>query len=119
MTIKSIEKLELIVKAADDRMAQDIMALDVSSLTPMAEYFVIMQASNDRQLKAIVDSICEKLHESGLDIKGIEGKEGGRWILIDVYDILVHVFHYEERSHYNLEKIWADAPLIDVSSWLN
>ncbi|MCR8969419.1 ribosome silencing factor [Facklamia sp. 7083-14-GEN3] len=119
MTLSSKEKLEVIVKAADDRMGQDIMALDVSQMTPLAEYFVIMHAKNDRQLNAIVEEITEKCHQANINIKGSEGKDGGRWILIDIYEIVVHVFHYEERSHYNLEKIWRDAPLVDTSTWVN
>lgn len=118
MTLTSKEKLEIIVKATDDRLGQEIMVLDVSHLTPLAEYFVLTHARNDRQLAAIVDEITEKCHQANIPIKGIEGKEGGRWILIDLYEIVVHVFHYEERSHYNLEKIWVDAPLVDISEWV-
>lgn len=118
MTLSSQEKLEVIVKAADDRMGQDIMVMDVKDLTPLAEYFVVMHARNDRQLKAIVDAIIEKCEQEQIPVKGSEGKDGGRWILIDIFDIIVHVFHYEERAHYNLEKIWVDAPLVDISDWV-
>ena len=117
--LTALEKVEQIVKAADDRRASNILALDVHELTPIADYFVIMDASNDRLLDAIVQAITDKAHEVGFDYKSIEGKSGGRWILIDFYDVIVHVFYYSERSHYNLENIWKEAPLVDISEWIS
>lgn len=118
MSLNSYEKLEIVVKAADERLAQEIMALDVSQLSPLADYFVIMHARNERQLGAIVDGIVEKCAKQGVPVKNTEGKDGGKWVLIDIYDIVVHVFYYSERTHYNLEKVWIDAPTVDVSKWL-
>lgn len=116
--IKTIEKLETIIRAADERLAQDIVALDVAQLTPLADYFVVMHAKNDRQLSAIVDEITDVAHKNNFEIKNIEGKSGGKWVLIDMNDIIVHVFHYSERANYNLEKIWQDAPLVDIHEWI-
>lgn len=118
MTKTSLEKLEVVVRAADDRMAQDIMALDVSNVTPLADYFVIMHARNEKQLDAIVQSILDKAHENGIEVKQVEGKDSGKWVLVDLIDVVAHVFYYSERTHYNLEKIWQDAPLVDVSAWV-
>ncbi|XJS11364.1 ribosome silencing factor [Aerococcaceae bacterium WGS1372] len=118
LTIKTIEKLELIIKAADDRLAQDIVAMDVASLTPLADYFVVMHARNDRQLSAIVEEIIDQAHKNNITIKNTEGKSGGKWVLIDLNDIIVHVFHHSERANYNLEKIWQDAPLVDIHEWV-
>lgn len=116
--INTIEKLETIIRAADERLAQDIVALDVAQLTPLADYFVVMHAKNDRQLSAIVDEITDVAHKNNYEIKNIEGKSGGKWVLIDMNDIIVHVFHYSERANYNLEKIWQDAPLVDIHEWI-
>lgn len=116
---ESIEKLEVIVRAADDRMAQDIIALDVAQLTPLADYFVITHARNDKQLDAIVNAIVDAAHQHDIAIKQIEGKDGGKWVLIDLNDIVVHVFYYSERTHYNLEKIWHDAPVVDITDWVS
>lgn len=118
ITIEALEILELVVKAADDRQAQNIMALAVDSLTPIADYFVIMDATNERQLKAVVDNIVEECHKAQIEIKSLEGKDGGKWILLDLNSVVVHVFYYSERAHYNLEKIWTDAPSVDISQWL-
>ena len=111
--------MEIVIKAADDRLAQNIMALDVGKLTPLTDYFVIMDASNERQLGAIVDSIVEECHKNNIDIKNLEGKNSGKWVLIDLYDIVIHVFYYSERGHYNLERIWVDAPTLDISAWIS
>ncbi|MBD3949840.1 ribosome silencing factor [Tuanshanicoccus lijuaniae] len=119
MTKTTLEKLEVIVRAADDRMAQDIMALDVANVTPIADYFVIMHARNEKQLDAVVQSILEAAHQASIAVKQVEGKDGGKWVLIDLVDIIVHVFYYSERTHYNLEKIWQDAPAVDISAWIS
>lgn len=116
---ESLKIVETVVKAADERMTKDIMVLDVANMTPVADYFIIMDASNERQLSAIVENISEKCHLADIGIKSIEGKDGGKWILMDLYDVVVHVFYYSERAHYHLEKIWLDAPTVDITSWLN
>ncbi|MGX7091288.1 ribosome silencing factor [Hutsoniella sourekii] len=113
-----LKQVEIIVKAADDRLGQHIMVLDVTQVTPIADYFIIMDAKNDRQLQAVVTAVKDAADEHDIPVKHIEGKDSGRWILVDLGDIIVHVFHYEERAHYNLENIWADAPLVDISDWI-
>lgn len=114
-----LKKLEVIVKAADDRMGQDIMVLDVKALTPLADYFMVLHARNERQLNAIVDEIKNEANKNDIEVINVEGKDGGKWILIDLNDIIVHVFHHSERGVYNLEKIWEDAPLVDISQWIS
>lgn len=113
-----LDKVQVIIKAADDRLATDIEVLDVKELTPIADYFVIMSAKNERQLDAIVQAITEAAEDHKIEIKDVEGKRSGRWILIDLFDVIVHVFYYEERGHYNLENIWKDAPVLDIHEWL-
>lgn len=115
----TLKKLEIITKAADDRLAKDIVALQVGDLTPIAEYFLIMSASSERQLDAIVQSIVDACKLENIEIKNIEGKAGGRWTLIDLFDVIVHVFHHSDRTHYNLENIWKDAPMININEWIN
>lgn len=119
LIIKTIDKLELIIKAADERLAQEIIAMDVASLTPLADYFVVMHASNDRQLSAVVEEIIDQAHKNNITVKNTEGKSGSKWVLIDLNDIIVHVFHHSERANYNLEKIWQDAPLVDIHEWIS
>ncbi|WP_125704592.1 ribosome silencing factor [Lacticaseibacillus daqingensis] len=116
--LKPEELLELAVRAADDKRADDIVALDMRDVSLLADYFLIMNGGTDRQVQAIVDAIEEKVETAGGPQPRIEGKKGSRWMLMDFGDLVVHVFVPEERDFYNLEKLWHQAPLVDVSAWL-
>ncbi len=118
MSNKSLQALELVVRSLDESVGQDILALKVGDLTPFADYYVITHANNDRQITALTNAVVKKAEEAGLDIKNIEGKNGGAWVLVDLNDVVVHIFHHEERSHYNLERIWEDAPLVEIHEWI-
>ncbi|THE07233.1 ribosome silencing factor [Enterococcus hirae] len=117
--IDSKEQLKIAVEAADSKRGEDILALDVRKVSLLADYFMICSANSERQIQAITEEIIEKQEENNYEVKRIEGKEGGKWILIDLGDVIVHVFHTPERSFYNLEKLWSDAPLVDLSEWLD
>ena len=114
----SKELLETVVKAADSKRAEEIVALDVANVSLLADYFVIMQANSERQVKAIADEIEEKVAAAGIQVRDIEGKNAANWVLLDFGDVVVHVFRTETRQFYNLEKLWAEAPLVDVSNWV-
>lgn len=114
--MNSKQLAKVVVKAADDKLAQEIVVLDVQNLTPMADYFVIMHGKNEKHLQAIVDVIDEEVWKQGGQVKHVEGKDGGKWILMDLNDVIVHVFHYSERGFYNLEKLWLDAPIVSLES---
>ncbi|MDR0922007.1 MAG: ribosome silencing factor [Lactobacillales bacterium] len=111
--------LEIAVRAADSKRAEDILALDVRKVSLLADYFVITHGNSERQINAIVDEIVDQEEKAGVILKRVEGKEGGKWILIDLGDVIVHVFQESERSFYNLEKLWSDAPLVDVTEWVS
>lgn len=114
----SKELLETVVKAADSKRAEEIVALDVANVSLLADYFVIMQANSERQVKAIADEVEEKVAAAGVQVRDIEGKNAANWVLLDFGDVVVHVFRTETRQFYNLEKLWAEAPLVDVSDWV-
>lgn len=107
--------LELVVKAADDKLADDIVALDVRGLTSLGDYFVIMNGRNERQMAAILKGITDEAHKNNVEIKNQEGRDSGNWMLLDLNDVIVHIFSSEDRYYYNLEKLWSDAPLVDIS----
>ena len=106
------------MKAADSKHAEDLLALDVREISLLADYFVICSASNERQINAIIDEVVEREEEAGIEVKRIEGKDGAKWVLIDLGEVIVHVFSNDERAFYNLEKLWTDAPLVNLSQWV-
>ncbi len=116
MNDKSVKLLDVVLAAAEDKIAQEVVALDVQGLTSVADYFVVMSGKNEKQVKAIVDEIEDKVWEAGFTVKAIEGKDGGKWMLMDLVDVIVHVFAPGEREFYNLEKLWRDAPIVNVST---
>lgn len=113
------ELLITAVKAADDKRAEDIMVLNMKGISLIADYFVICHGNSDKQVQAIAREIREKAEEQGHNLKRMEGFDDARWVLIDIGDVVVHVFHKEERSYYNLERLWGDAPIENVQSELN
>jgi ribosome-associated protein len=97
---------------ADEKKAQDIVVLDISKLTFIAEYFVICTGINERQLQTIADEIKAKLKKRSIQNIGIEGYNEAKWILMDYGDVIVHLFSKEMRSFYELELLWGDAPKV-------
>lgn len=100
------EKLSIIKKACEDKKGLDIKVLNIRDLTTIADYFVIVSANASTGAKAIADEIDDKLAEAGYGDISKDGYQGGRWILLDLSDIIVHIFHKEEREYYNLERLW-------------
>lgn len=99
--------------AAADKLATDIVLIDVSNRLAITDVFVIATGNNERQVEAIVDEVEEKLRLAGIKPLRREGKRDGRWVLLDYSDIVVHVQHAEERVFYALERLWRDCPLIE------
>lgn len=114
--------LKIIADACDDRKAENIIALDMRQLSPLADYYLICHGNNERQVQSIARAIKQSIEEENIYIKRIEGLENGRWILIDIGYIICHIFHQEEREHYNLERLWGDASVLsfeDISNDLS
>ncbi len=108
--------LELAATAADDKRAEDIIGLDMRELTSVADYYLICDGSNERQVQAIAREIKDQAEKSGINVKRLEGFDKARWILVDLGDVVCHVFHQEERNYYNLERLWGDAPVLMLAS---
>ncbi|UOE95624.1 ribosome silencing factor [Alkalihalobacillus sp. LMS39] len=110
--------LEIAVKACDDKKAENIVAMDMKGISLMAEYFVICHGNSEKQVQAIAYEVKKAAQEQGMDLKRLEGYDQARWVLIDLGDVIVHVFHKDERLFYNLEKLWGDAPVVQLEGVL-
>ncbi len=115
-TPRAIALAQVAARAAEDKIAQGVIAIDVSDQLALTDVFVIASASNERQVGAIVDEIEDRLRDQGCKPIRREGQREGRWVLIDFGDIVVHVQHAEEREFYQLERLWKDCPEIELTA---
>ncbi|MGH2701362.1 MAG: ribosome silencing factor [Actinomycetota bacterium] len=107
--------IEVAVEAAADKKAERIVVLDVSRQLVITDHFVICSGNSERQVHTIAEAIEHRLHRD-LDIKPLrrEGHRESRWMILDYVDFMVHVFHTQERDYYDLERLWADAPVLEL-----
>ncbi|KIL53406.1 yqeL [Jeotgalibacillus alimentarius] len=113
---KENELLSIAYKAADDKRAEDIVALNMQGISLIADYFVICHGNSDKQVQAIAKEVKDRAEEEGYTVKRLEGYDEARWVLVDLGNVIVHVFHREERDYYKLEKLWGDAQIEDMAS---
>ena len=101
-------------EAAVSKKATDLVALDLRSLSGVADYFLICSAASEPQVKAIAEEVEDQLRARGARPWHVEGREGRRWVLLDFVDVVVHVFHEQTREYYLLERLWGDARRVDL-----
>jgi len=104
----------LAAEAAAEKKATDVVVLDVASTLVITEYFVLASGNTDRQVRTIAEEVEAQLKAAGRPVIGREGEREGKWILLDFADVVVHVFQPEEREFYRLEKLWSDAPRVEL-----
>jgi ribosome-associated protein len=108
------EILQLAAKAADSKGAEDLVALDVSGPLPLTDIFLLATGRVERNVVAIAGEIEDQLNEAGVKTLRREGRAEGRWVLLDFGDLVVHVFHEEDRMYYSLERLWKDCPVVPL-----
>lgn len=115
MAITSKQLLDLTIRAAEDKKAMDLVALDLQGISLISDYFVICHGNSDTQVQAIANEMRKSAHDAGVHIRGTEGMNSARWVLLDMGDVVAHIFHREEREYYNLEKLWSDAKVVNLA----
>lgn len=100
--------------ALSEKKAEDVRIIDISEISPIADYFIIASGSNENQIQAMVDAVDEELRKTGHTAKQIEGNRNSTWILMDYTDIIVHIFSKEDRLFYDLERIWTDGKRMEL-----
>lgn len=116
MEKNSKDMVKLAVEALEEKKAEDVRVIDISSVSIIADYFVVANGSNKNQIRALVDEVEEKLGRAGYEVKQREGYGSDSWVLLDFGDLIVHIFDKENRLFYDLERIWADGTQIDPAS---
>ena len=111
-TPRAIELLQIAARAADDKQADDLVALDVSEPLPLTDIFLLASGRSERNVVAIAGEIEDKMLEAGARTLRREGRAEGRWILLDFGDVVAHVFTEEDRMYYSLERLWKDCPVV-------
>lgn len=105
---EALKIVELAVSALNDKKAENIKVIDISEISIMADYFIIVSGNNPNQIQAMCENVKEKLGKQGYEYKQIEGYDSASWILLDYRDVIIHIFDKESRAFYDLERIWSD-----------
>lgn len=112
--MKTKELVKIAYDALEDKKARCIRIIDISEISSMGDYFIIADGSNKNQVQALCDNVEEFMDKAGATLKNREGYANGGWILLDYYDIIIHIFVEEERSFYDLEHVWKDGRLLSI-----
>lgn len=110
----ALELLKVAAAAAESKAGEDLVAIDVSNPLPLTDVFLIVTGRSERNVVAIAGEVEDKMIEAGFKPLRREGRAEGRWILVDFGDLVVHVFHEEEREYYSLERLWKDCPVVPI-----
>ena len=105
----------LAIKALDEKQGVDIQTIDIENVSTLGHYFVVCEANSTTQVKALADSVEYRLGQAGVEPSHIEGYQTANWILMDYGQVMVHIFHKEQRQFYSLEKLWADGTVVDLT----
>lgn len=111
---ESVAAARIAGAAAAEKLATDVVGIDVSEQLAITDVFVIASADNERQVNSIVDEVEDKMREAGFKPARREGAREGRWALLDYVDLVVHILHADEREFYALERLWKDCPAVDL-----
>ena len=111
---RALELVRIAALAADSKSGEDLVALDVSGPLPLTDVFLLATGRNERNVLSIASEVEDKLNETGVKTLRREGRAEGRWVLLDFGDLVVHVFHEEDRMYYALERLWKDCPVVPL-----
>jgi ribosome-associated protein len=109
------EILQLAAEACDGKNAENLLALNMNEVSLVADYFLICHGNTERQVQAIARGVKETMDENDVHVNRMEGFEQARWILVDIGDVVCHIFHKDERHYYNLERLWGDATQVPLT----
>lgn len=109
---------DLAIRSLDDKKAKDVKAIDISEITTIAQYFIICSGTSVTHIKTLADNVEEKLNENGIRCIHREGYNSAHWILLDYSDVVVHIFHEDDRQFYGLERLWQDGRQVEIEEMM-
>jgi len=104
----------LVIDAAAEKKAYDVVTLDLRGRSDLTDFFIICSGNSRSQVQAIADSIQEKIYGTGHKLSAMEGYSTGNWVILDLENIFIHVFHKDARTHYDLERLWGNVPIVEA-----
>ncbi len=113
------EVLKKIIRTLDSKKAEDVTAIKITNLTILADYFVIANGTSTTHARTLAEEVEYQLSQEGIEPNRTEGYNGSNWVILDYGDIVVHVFYKETRDYYQLERLWSDGEMIDISEYLD
>ncbi|PZE22757.1 ribosome silencing factor [Paenibacillus xerothermodurans] len=113
MSVTPDELMALAVDAAEDKKAMNVVTLNLQGVSLIADYFIICHGNSETQVQAIATEVRKRAEERGVQMRGLEGMDTARWVLVDLGDVVVHVFHRDDREFYNIERLWTDAKVVE------
>lgn len=116
MPLELSQKLRIVSEAALDMKAEEPVLLDMRDVSSFADAFLIVSGRSDRHVRSVAEAVIDAIKNQGEEILGNEGLDDGRWVLIDSNDVVIHVFDPDAREHFDLERLWGDAPKIDLAA---
>lgn len=118
MNLTPEQLVEKIVKVLDNKQALDITAMKIKDLTTIGDYFVVASGNSNAQVKALAEEVENQLSKLGVEPRKVEGAQTALWVLMDYYDVVVHIFYKETREFYSIERLWGDAPRLDIAEMI-
>lgn len=109
----AMDMAKIAYEALADKKGEDIKVIDISEISPLADYFLISNGNSENQVRALVDNVDDEMHKHGYELKQREGYTSGKWVLMDFGDIIIHVFDRDSRQFYDLERIWRDGNVVE------
>ena len=116
MSATSLDMVKTAVRLLESKKAEDVVVLDIRELTSIGDFFIIASGNNTTLVKSLADALEDKFSQQGIQPRRIEGAASAMWILMDYTDVVVHIFYNEQRDFYCLERLWADAPKLDIDT---
>jgi len=113
MSLSPKQIMQTVVDAIEDKKAYNVVTLDVAEVSLLADYFIICHGNSETQVQSIATEARKRADEKGVRVRGFEGFDTARWVLLDLGDVVLHVFHRDDREYYNIERIWKDAKVVE------